>query len=372
MSGKSLFLRRPEVGEDLSIEDNPELPTCLAEELAYETIGEENIFWNGYDKLLADFYHRIKKKCPNLPVYQWYSNTFRGTDWPGFMWPWLPADGWVIDEYWAEPRDFELAVRRHLMLGQPLVQLAWATPAIPRIPFHQAIFEGQLRVAQKYNVPCGFFCWEEKSRLWAWDEKAQESTKKVFGFVLNAVKKAKQVTDEDLANWDIGRPLKTVLTKDADGAFVYRESYDLRMEAVGYKKLPKHDFMLRSAIRGLRHLQWTPDPSRIIVRSDGTEPVDVSFVNHWITPNREQCRFSACARITVEPGASATVIFEASANGYDWIAKATEMADGVIQLNVPGVQCDVHTRLRIAGKPAEAGAPLAAIDWIEVRATVAE
>jgi len=43
MSGKSLFLRRPEVGEDLSIEDNPELPTCLAEELAYETIGEENI-----------------------------------------------------------------------------------------------------------------------------------------------------------------------------------------------------------------------------------------------------------------------------------------------------------------------------------------
>ena len=137
------------------------------------TIGEENIFWKGYHELLTGFYHRIKQKYPDLPVYQWYPNTFRATDWPGFMWPWLPADGWVIDEYWAEPRDFELAVRRHRMLGLPLVQLAWATPAIPRIPFHQALFQGQLRVAQKYNVPCAFFCWEEKTRLWAWDEKAQ-------------------------------------------------------------------------------------------------------------------------------------------------------------------------------------------------------
>ena len=340
-------------------------------ELYAITIGEENIFWDGYHELLTDFYHRIKQKYPDLPVYQWYSNTFRGTDWPGFTWPWLPADGWVVDEYWAEPRDFEQAVRRHRMLGLPLIQLAWATPMMPRIPFHQAVLEGQLRVARKYNVPCAFFCYDETNRVWAWHEDAREPAKKVFGFVLDAMEQAKQVADADLTNWDLCKPLETVLEEAPDGQFVYRESYDLRMKAVGYK-LPKHDFMKRSLVRGLRHLRWVPDPSRLIVRSHGREPVDVSLTNHWRTPNGEQCRFSASARITVEPGAPVGVIFEVSSSGYDWVARATEAEDGIIRVDGPAVHGHVYTRLRIAGRSEDAGAPLATIDWIEVRGRVTE
>ena len=52
------------------------------------------------------------------------------------------------------------------------------------------------------------------------------------------------------------------------------------------------------------------------------------------------------------------------------MAKTTKIKDGVVQVDVPAVQNDLYTRLRIAGKSAKAGAPLAAIDWIEVRGNI--
>ena len=90
------------------------------------TLGEEHIFWDGRHEMLVDLYNQVKEKFPDLPVYQWYSPTFWGTDWPGFTWPWLPADGWVVDEYHAIPMDFEQNVRHHLMLDASEVDIQLA------------------------------------------------------------------------------------------------------------------------------------------------------------------------------------------------------------------------------------------------------
>jgi len=338
------------------------------------TLGEEHIFWDGRHQMLVDLYHRIKEKYPDLPVYQWYSPTSRGTDWPGFTWPWLPADGWVVDEYHAVPSDFEQNVRHHLMLGVPLIQIVWAAPEMSSsAQFHQGVFEGQLRIAQKYNVPCAFFCYDGPSRgTWGWQENAAESSRKVFQLILDAAKKAKAVADEDLLDWDNAcKPLETVLEKSRSGWFTYRESFDFRMKPAG-EKLPKHTFMQRSLIRGLRNMKCAPNPSRIIVRSDGRRPVDASITNHWRTPNGERCRFTASAKIAIEPGVLVEVIFEVSPNGYDWVAKNTKIKDGLIQVNVPTVNTELYTRLRIAEKTAKAGPTLATIDWIEVRGKISQ
>jgi hypothetical protein len=283
------------------------------------------------------------------------------------VWPWLPADGWVVDEYWAVPGDFEQLVRRHRMLGTPLIQVIWATKGVPRIHFHREVFHGQLRVAERYDVPCGFFCLQETPRLaWAWQENAEESSKEVFDLMLEAVKKARGSGKKGQAEWDTWQPLKTVLVKEKDGNFAYRESFDLRMKPVG-EKLPEHDFMKRTLIKGLRNMKWLPDPSRIVIRQVGTGPLDVCLTNHWSTPQGEACRFSAAAKVLIEPGASVDVMFEASLNGYDWIAQSTSREDGVQQIDLPTTHGELHTRLRVSGRTGSGDAPLAAIDWIEVR-----
>ena len=350
------------------------LSNVNVDELYAITLGEEHIFWDGRHELLVDLYHRIKEKYPDLPVYQWYSPTSRGTDWPGFTWPWLPADGWVVDEYHAVPSDFEQNVRHHLMLGVPLIQIVWAAPEMSSsAQFHQGVFEGQLRVAQKYNVPCAYFCYDGPSKgTWGWEENAPESSKKVFQLILDAVKKAKEVTDKDLLDWDdASKPLETVLEKDKGGWFTYRESFDFRMKAAG-EKLPKHTFMKRSLIRGLRNVKCVPYPSRIIVSADGMKPVDVSITNHWTTPNGERCRFYASAKIAIKPKASVDVIFEVSPNGYDWVTRTTTIEKGFMKIELPMARKDIYTRLRISGKPAKAGTPLATIDWIEVQGKIAK
>ena len=119
-------------------------------------------------------------------------------------------------------------------------------------------------------------------------------------------------------------------------------------------------------------MKWKPAPSRIIVSSDGTKPVDASITNHWSTPNGERCRFSASTKIKIEPKALVEVIFEVSPNGYDWVAKTTKIDDGLMNIKLPKAQNNLYTRLRIAGKAAKAGAPLAEIDWIEVRGKVSK
>ena len=164
--------------------------------------------------------------------------------------------------------------------------------------------------------------------------------------VLESVKKAKETPQVGLSEWDTWKPVTTVLIQGADGEFAYRESFDLRMKAAG-EKLPEHDFMTRTLISGLRHLQWLPEPSRIVVKTNESVPSNVCLTQHWRTPGGESCRFTAAAKVNIEPGASADIIFEISPNGDDWIARSTTIENDVIRIDSPQPGGEIHTRLRV-------------------------
>jgi len=342
------------------------------DELYAVTVSEEHVAEESRHEALVNSYRRLKDRYPDLPVYQWYTNTGRGEAWPGFKWPLLPADGWIINEIFADAVDFEHEVRRYRMLGTPLIHLAWATPSLEGYPFQPSVFNGHMRVAKKYNVPCAFFCLDGYiKRRWGWHEDAKESTKKVFDLVLKAREEAQKVTEEDVSDWDNGGRLqKTILEKGADGELSYRESFDLRTKVA--QKIPKHDFMERSLIKGFRHMKWAQNPTRIVISSFSKGAVDTSITNCWVTANGEYCRFVASAKITIEPKASVDVIFEVSPNGYDWIARTTKIKNGLLQVNLPTINTELYTRLRIAGKSTKPDMPLAAIDWIEVKGNIAK
>jgi hypothetical protein len=342
------------------------------EELYAITLGEENVSEASWVAALSDFYHRIKKKYPDLPVYQWYTCSSRSTARPGFLWPLLPSDGWLSDEYVSSPDDFEQAVRRYRMIGLPYVNIIWAAPYYSSskqtsVQFHQSIFDGHLRVSQKYNVPTAYFCWDGPAagRTFPWDENGQQENKDLYKTIMSNIAKLKSIPDESLLDWDRGEiPAKTVLKKTGDNLLAFRESFDLWIDKDFKPADP--DFMDRSDIRGLRHMRWNANPSLITVCGDA------SLLNHWITPDGEKCQFKASAVVSVEPGAKCDVILEVSPNGYDWGSRTNEIKDGVMSVQLPGNQSQIYTRLRISGTERGDAKPLASIDWIEVQGTQAK
>jgi len=348
------------------------------EELYAVSLGEENISVPDWVDALGKFYHRIKTKHPDLPVYQWYSCSSRASARPRFSWPLIPADGWLSDEYVATPDDFEQAVRRYRMLGKPFVNIIWASPFYSSskqtsVPFHQSIFDGHLRVSEKYNVPTAFFCWDGPiGRFWPWDEQGQKENKDLFTIILDTISKSRALPDAAMQDWDdAAKPQATILKQADDGSFAYRENYDLWSGGANEEK-PAVDFMSRTLIRGLRHLHWMPEPSRIVANSDAGRSMDASLTSHWRSPASEQLHLTASAAVTVEPGVSPEILFEISPNGYDWIAQTRDIKNGIMTIELPQAGSELHTRLRINGTSDQPEKPLASIDWIEVKGVPAQ
>jgi hypothetical protein len=230
-----------------------------------------------------------------------------------------------------------------------------------------------VRVSQKYDLPTAYFCWDgpANGRNFPWDENGNPENKELYKVILENISKADSLPAEALRDWDNGdKPAPTVLEKQGDGSYVYRESYDLWIANADFKPSDP-DFVDRSGIRGMRHLKWRPDPSRIVASSDTDgKPIDASIVNYWTAPDTAKCRMTASAGVTVEPGASSEVIFEVSANGYDWVGQISRIQDGVMTVELPDPATALYTRLRISGASDKPNQPLASIDWIAVRGVV--
>lgn len=151
------------------------------------TLDEENVYWNGWDKALAELYERCKKRWPDLPVYQWWSpmqvpDVTREKGWVA-----LPADGWIIDLYGRPREEFEKKVLKCLETGKPVVHIAWASPKWVRFSGADSwedggrrILDDQMDVCRAYNIPVAYFCtqkyvMEGKKRVepirWGWQAK---------------------------------------------------------------------------------------------------------------------------------------------------------------------------------------------------------
>lgn len=216
------------------------------------TLSEENIYWNGHEALLAELYGLVKAKYPTLSVYQWYSP---GASPPGFGWPLLPADGWLIDEY-CRPRElFENLVKKYTLLDRPLVHIAWAAPDWKEFSTWDKVWDDQLEICRRYGVPIAFFCWwppdstpppPGNQSMWSWSAPPGTEHHRVWNeMVLPYVERLRQgIGDPQGADRSTGRPIP--VAGDETGRFTYHEDF---------RSSPR--FVDDADIEGFTGLRWT-------------------------------------------------------------------------------------------------------------------
>ncbi len=216
------------------------------------TLSEENIYWLGRAEMLTELYRLVKAKYPALAVYQWYSP---GASAPGFGWPLLPADGWVIDEYCLPAAQFERLVRQYKLLDKPLIHIAWAAPDWPEFATWDKVWDDQLAICRRYDVPIAFFCWwppnstpppPGNQSMWSWSAPPGTAHHRVWNqLVLPYVERLR-------AGLPVGEGADRVpgqavpVAGDLDGRFSYLEHFAASPQLVG-----------DAAITGFTGLRWT-------------------------------------------------------------------------------------------------------------------
>lgn len=116
-------------------------------------LAEENVSGGGRAELLKKMYQRIKEKYP-VQVYQWWSPGGTVPSWN------IPADGWIVDEYFVGGRRFRRIVQRYLVTGAPLIVMPYAEWGRGQPPWSPATWqrlEDQLQVCREYNLPTAFY-----------------------------------------------------------------------------------------------------------------------------------------------------------------------------------------------------------------------
>lgn len=116
-------------------------------------LAEENVAGGGRAEVLAELYRRIKAKY-DVDVYQWWSPSGVVPTWN------IPADGWVIDEYYIRGPQFRRIVQRYLVTGAPLVVMPYAAWSTGETPWSESTWQSldeQLQVCREYNLPTAFY-----------------------------------------------------------------------------------------------------------------------------------------------------------------------------------------------------------------------
>ncbi len=253
------------------------------------TLAEENVWFAGRAQLLTDLYHWVKAKYPDLRVYQWYTPTHAPKT-PGFDVPYLPADGWVIDEYWVSGEQLEKMLVKFRMLGVPVLHLAWAAPNWPggpardpqtRVPF---VLKGQIEACRKLNVPVGFFTIAafkrdgEQHRLWAFRMTQELNDPQTLALFNDLVEQAKvapgsalgpDVNDRSLQHWPAVGPFRVV--PDDRGDFTYQEDF----AQMGSR------WLTDATVDGALDLRW--NPGRLYAQGDTGRPGQASLTYHFIS-----------------------------------------------------------------------------------------
>ena len=216
------------------------------------TLSEENIYWNGHGEMLRELYGLVKAKYPSLAVYQWYSP---GASAPGFGWPLLPADGWLIDEYCAPRARFADLVKKYTLLDKPLIHIAWAAPDWKEFASWDKVWDDQLAICRGYGVPIAFFCWwppngdpppPGNQSLWSWSAPPGSAHHRVWNQrVLPYVQRLRRgLRAREDADSSRGRVIE--VAGDEQDGFSYHEDF---------RTAPR--FVDDADIEGFLGLRWT-------------------------------------------------------------------------------------------------------------------
>jgi hypothetical protein len=307
------------------------------------TLGEENIFWEGHLEILRDLYAYAKSKC-DVPVYQWYS-PYAGA--PGFGWPHLPADGWLIDEYAHGGASFERFVRSYAVHQLPVVQIVWGSPLMDCFSWKDRgdpAFDWQLAVCRKYGIPCSFFVWEGHGNVWGWSPEALPPSRAVYDRALEWARRARAM---DLAPyeklWDDGAsllPLPLVCSRDGSVAFTEDFRSGGGQVAAG------------AAIAGFRDLRWDGGPLELRPRQPGPARAVLLYPLRCELPLRTaQVQVSGRCNERLDGRVEVAV----SSDGRAWTPPQTLAGDGTISVDLAGQVPfvgghEVHVRLVLAGR----------------------
>ena len=283
------------------------------------TLAEENIFWNGHGEMLAELYKLVKAKYPELAVYQWYSP---GAGAPGFDWPWLPADGWLIDEYCMPGPQFEKLVRKYTILDKPLIHIAWAAPGWKEFATWDKVWDSQLAICRRYNVPISFFCWWPKDGtppppdnkdLWSWAApKGTEHYRVWHEKILPYVSRLKEWPKPGETSMNDLHGSTIPIAGNEQGVFTYHEDFHTN---------PR--FLDDPTIAGCRNLRYTGQ--RLEVKPDQVATLTYSFESpftlHGVTA-------------TVKgSGPDTSVTLALSSDGKKWTSASN--VDATLQVSLP-------------------------------------
>ncbi len=301
------------------------------------TLSEENIYWNGHEAMLAELYGLVKAKYPTLAVYQWYSP---GAGAPGFGWPLLPADGWLIDEY-CKPRDaFENLVKKYVVLDKPLIHIAWAAPGWKEFATWEEVWDDQLAICRRYDVPIAFFCWWPPTNtpappggqsMWSWSAPPGTEHHRVWTrVVLPYVQRLRQgIQDSQDASRSAGRAIP--IAGDEQGLYAYHE---------GFRTSPQ--FIDDADIEGFPALRWSG--ARLEVKPDRAATLTYRFESPFTLHDVR-------AAITAD-GPDGAITVSVSADGKKWVSQSKTGPQ--VEVGLPeAAPGDLHgflVRIELSGK----------------------
>ncbi|MDA0835767.1 MAG: hypothetical protein O2955_14825 [Planctomycetota bacterium] len=263
-------------------------------------LAEENVAGGGRAEVLAELYRRIKAKY-DVAVYQWWSPSGTVPTWN------IPADGWVIDEYFVAGPRFRRIVLRYLVTGVPLVVMphaAWSTSEQPWSAATWQSLEDQLQVCREFNLPtafywvyntgchfglgCGNFMDDINARILAWGKEVQSLPVDYTG----------------LPSADISRGDGLEIAPFEEGQLLFNDSFDTSQ------------FIEDADIEGFRHLLW--DDSRTLALRSGNGTPPRSSLTYRFAGDFPAHHVKAAVSVTfLAPGSRATLSLSAD-GGKSW------------------------------------------------------
>lgn len=323
------------------------------------TLDEENIFWNGHEEVLRKMYEYAKEKY-RVPVYQWYSPSASP---PGFGWPHLPADGWLIDEYGHCGPTFEQFVRSYAVLQLPVIQIVWAAPLMNDFDWEKSgepAFDWQLSVCRKYGVPCSFFLWEGHGNVWGWSADALPASKEVF---LRCVEESRRAAVSNLkpyeSLWDDYPSLQPLsLTCLVDKTVSFKEDF---LAGGGH-------VTAGAAVSGFRDLRWNGGPLELRPRQAG---VSRAVLQYPLQCDFPMSNLKVCVVGRVDPRLKGRIAVVASADGPTWTREQVLTTSGTLSLSLAGNRefdsCrSLSVRVILSGQGKKIGDTPAAVESISV------
>jgi hypothetical protein len=325
------------------------------------TLAEENVYWDGARAQLIALYHYAKSKY-DVPVYQWYS-PYAGT--PGFGWPTLPADGWILDEYAHLMPDYERFVREYKMTGVPLVSIVWAAPSMKDFQWKgrgDIALPQQLEVHRKYGIPSAFFCWSGKANIWSWNLEAPSLDREVFAAIRQNIKRLRQrtvVMNPD--KWDQPEPSVVPLACQLQPAATFDEDY-----AKNGGRLVES-----AGVVGFRRLRYRGQGVEFAPDSIGPAHAAIIYrLGHPFPPRTLSVRVHA----TAAQGATVKLALSVSGDGKQWSVPVVLNRQGMgavtVQRQDPILQS--HTtwvKIDLDGQSERANQALLTINSLTARST---